>query len=294
MADALARNEEMIRYWNEGAGPAWVAMQERLDVQVGPFGALALERAALAPGERVLDVGCGCGATTLDIARAVGERGRVTGIDVSAPMLARARARAAGAGLGERIAWRCEDAQTAALGEGAFDCVYSRFGVMFFSDPPAAFANLRRALRPGGRLVFVCWQARERNPWMTVPALAAMEHVAFPPPPPPDAPGPFAFADRERVRGILEAAGFASIVHEPVERAMQLGGGDVEEALELFLAVGPVGQALREAQAGPELRARVEDAVRRALATFRTPRGVEAPAAAWIVSARNPARAAGA
>jgi len=286
-AEPAAPNAEMIRYWNEGAGPAWVAMQERLDRQVGPLGAAALARAALAAGERVVDVGCGCGGTTLEIARAVGPLGAVLAIDVSAPMLARARERAEAAGLGDRIEWRCEDAQTAALGEARFDCVYSRFGVMFFEDPPAAFANLRRALRPGGRLAFVCWQARERNPWMTVPVMAAMQHVPFPPPPPPDAPGPFALADPARVRGILERAGFAGIEIEPHETAMQLGGGGPEEALELFLAVGPVGQALREAQAGPDVRAGVLDALRAAFERFRTPRGVEAPAAAWIVTARR-------
>jgi SAM-dependent methyltransferase len=286
MTDA-SPNADMIRYWNEGAGSAWVAMQERLDRQVGPLGAAALERAAVAAGERVLDVGCGCGGTTLEIAGAVGEQGGVVAVDVSEPMLERARQRAAEAGLAARIEWRCEDAQLARFAAGSFDCLYSRFGVMFFADPVAAFANLRRALRPHGRLVFVCWQARERNPWMTVPALAAMQHVAFPPPPPADAPGPFAFADAARVRGLLEAAGFAGVEHEPLERAMQLGGGGTEEALELFLAVGPVGQALREAQAGPDVRARVLDALREAFERFRTPRGVEAPAAAWIVTARR-------
>jgi SAM-dependent methyltransferase len=278
----------MIRYWNEAAGPAWVEMQERLDVQVGPFGAAALARAGVSAGERVLDVGSGCGGTTLDIARAVGPAGRVTAVDISAPMLERARARAAAAGFGERIEWRCEDAQTARFAPGAYDCVYSRFGVMFFADPPAAFANLREALRPGGRLAFVCWQARERNPWMTVPALAAMQHVAFPPPPPPDAPGPFAFADPERVRGILARAGFAGLELEPLERPMQLGGGGLDEALELFMAVGPVGQALRDAQAGPEQRARVREAVRASFERFRTANGVEAPAAVWIVRAHRP------
>lgn len=287
MTTPPSANADMIRYWNDAAGPAWVAMQERLDVQVGPLGAAALARAQVAAGERVLDVGCGCGGTTLEIARAVGASGAVLAVDVSAPMLARARERAVAAGLADRIDWRCEDAQTAPLPEAGFDCLYSRFGVMFFADPPAAFANLRRALRPGGRLAFVCWQARERNPWMTVPVLAALQHVAFPPPPPPDAPGPFAFADPERVRGILEAAGFAAVEHAPLETAMQLGGGGTEDALELFLAVGPVGQALRDAQAGPEVRARVLDALRAAFERFRTPRGVEAPAAVWIVTARR-------
>lgn len=287
LPDPTSPNAEMVRYWNEGAGPAWVAMQERLDAQVGPLGAVALARAAVGSGQRVLEVGCGCGGTTLEIAQAVGARGRVVAVDVSAPMLSRARERVAAAGLADRVEWRCEDAQIAPFAEGAFDCVFSRFGVMFFADPPAAFTNLRRALRPGGRLVFVCWQARERNPWMTAPARAAMAHVPFPPPPPPDAPGPFAFADPDRVRGILGAAGLTDVVIEPLELAMRLGGGDVDEALELLLVIGPVGQALREAQAGPEVRARVVDALRGVLEGFRTPRGVEGPAAAWIVQARR-------
>ena len=280
-------NVEMIRYWNEGAGPAWVAMQERLDAQLAALGALTRERAGVAPGERVLDVGCGCGGTALELARAVGADGRVVAVDISESMLARARARAEAAGLEGRIEWRCADAQTARFADASFDCVYSRFGVMFFEDPPAAFANVRRALRPGGRLAFVCWQARERNPWMMAPAIAAMQHVAFPPPPPPDAPGPFAFADAERVRDILTAAGFEDIAHEAVDRPMPLGSGGLDEALELFLAVGPVGQALREAQAGPEQRERVVAAVREALARFETPRGLEAPASAWVVTARR-------
>ena len=277
-------NAEMIRYWNEAAGPPWVAMQERLDMQLAALGTLTRERAGIAAGARVLDVGCGCGGTTLELARVVGDEGRVVAVDISAPMLARARARADAAGVGARIDWQLADAQTARFDGAGFDGVYSRFGVMFFEDPPAAFANLRRALRPGGRLAFVCWQARERNPWMMAPALAAMQHVAFPPPPAPDAPGPFAFADAERVRGILAAAGFADVEHEAIEQPMPLGG--LDEALELVLAVGPVGQALREAKAGPEQRERVVAAVREALTRFESPRGIEAPAAAWIVTAR--------
>jgi SAM-dependent methyltransferase len=286
--EPAAPNAEMSRYWNEQAGPTWVSAQERLDVQIGPLGAEALARASLQAADRVLDVGCGCGATTLSIAEAVGENGRVLAVDISAPMLARARARAAERGLGERIAWRLADAQTAPFEPEGADCVFSRFGVMFFDDPVAAFANLRGALRPGGRLTFVCWQARERNPWMTVPALAAMRHVAFPPPPPADAPGPFAFADVERVRGILDDAGFSEVDCSGLETALRVGGGSLDDAVELMVSVGPVGAALREAKATDTQRARVIEAVREALASFETPRGLEAPAAAWIVTARCP------
>jgi SAM-dependent methyltransferase len=288
MADATRRpNEEMIRYWNEAAGPAWVAMQERLDRQVGPLGARARERAGIAQGERVLDVGCGCGGTTIELAQAVGPAGRVVALDVSAPMLARARERASAAALAERIEWRLGDAQTEPLEPGGFDCLFSRFGVMFFEDPVGAFGNLRRALRPGGRLAFVCWQARERNPWMTRPVLAAVQHLAFPPPPPPDAPGPFAFGDPSRVRAILERAGFEAVELEPVEGPLALSMESGEDGVEFFLTVGPVGAALREARASADLRARVADAVRVAIEGFRTPRGYEAPSAAWVVTARQ-------
>lgn len=278
-------NTEMIRYWNEGAAPAWTTFDEALDAQLAPLGARARARANLRGGERVLDVGCGCGATTLELAEAVGPTGRVVAVDVSRPMLARAEERARRSGLADRIEFRLEDAQTAALGPAAFDIVFSRFGVMFFADPVAAFTNLRRALSAGGRLAFVCWQPREKNPWMLAPALAAAKHIPFPTPPPPDAPGPFAFGDPTRVRGILEAAGFADVVLDPVNEPMRLAGDSVDEALALFLAVGPVGAALREANPGPEQRAKVLAAVREVLESFATPRGLEAEAGAWIASA---------
>lgn len=280
-------NTEMIRYWNEGAAPAWTAHEDALDAQLAPLGTRALERAALRGGEHVLDVGCGCGATTLELAAAVGPAGRVVAVDVSRPMLARAEQRARASGVHDRIEFRIDDAQTAAFAAGTFDVVFSRFGVMFFDDPVAAFANLRGALREGGRLAFVCWQPRDQNPWMFAPALAAAQHVQFPAPPPPDAPGPFAFGDAERVRGILADAGFADIAFEPVNEKMRLAGDGVDEALALFLAIGPVGAVLREVQPTEEQRAKVIAAVRGVLEGFVTPRGLEAGAGAWIVTAKR-------
>lgn len=280
-------NAEMVQYWNDSAGRVWVAQQERLDAQIGPLGALARERAAIRAGERVLDVGCGCGATTLELADAVGEAGRVVAVDISRPMLERARQRAASAGAEARIEWRQDDAQSAAFEGDGFDVVFSRFGVMFFADPVAAFTNLRRALRRHGRVAFVCWQPREKNPWMLAPAIAAAQHIAFPAPSPPHAPGPFAFGDATHVRGILERAGFADVAHEAVNGPMRLAGDSVDEALELCLQIGPVGAALREAKPSDEQRARVIDAVRKVIESFETPRGIEAEAGAWIVTARN-------
>ena len=283
-----AENAEQRTYWNEQAGPLWVTYQERLDRQIGPHGDAALAKLAPAQGERVLDLGCGCGDTSLALARAVGAAGRVLGLDLSEPMLARARERAAAAGLAN-VAFRAADVQTAPLERGTFDAAFSRFGVMFFADPAAAFANVRRALRPGGRVVFACWRPVAENPWILVPMAAAMPHVTLPPPPPPGAPGPFAFGDAARVRGILEAAGFAAIEIEPAEVPMLPGGGDVDEAADTFLEVGPLASALREAGAGDAVRARVRGAVRDAFASHARNGRVELGSAIWLVRARSDA-----
>src|SRR5258705_5710546 len=198
-------NAEQIAYWNE-RGKQWVAVNDMLDAMIGPLGRHALDRARVAPGEAVLDVGCGCGDTTLELARRVGPSGRVLGVDISAPMLGRARERARAAGA-THVIFEQADAQTHAFTAASFDLILLRFRVMFFVDPTAAFANLRPALRSGGRLTFVCWQGFPKNPWMAVPLMAAMPHIKLPTPPAPDAPGPFAFGDDGRVRTILADAG---------------------------------------------------------------------------------------
>jgi SAM-dependent methyltransferase len=282
-----APNAEQLRYWNEVAGPRWVRFQERLDREIAGLGLLALERAALAEGEAVLDVGCGCGGTSLEIARRVGPRGRVLGLDISRPMLALARERQAEAGAAQ-LRFEEADAQTAALEPGAFDVLFSRFGVMFFADPAAAFTNLRRALRPGARLAFVCWQRLPDNPWMMVPMGALAKHLPLPPPPPPGAPGPFAFADAARVQGLLEAAGFSSVEAGDVREPLRLGGGSLDDAVEFALEVGPAASVLREAGAGPELRAQVAASVREALEPYAAGGSPSLPSAAWIFTARNP------
>jgi SAM-dependent methyltransferase len=278
-------NAEQVRYWNETAGPKWVALAPVLDAHIAPFGARAVERSGARAGERALDVGCGCGDTTLALARRVAPGGTVVGIDVSAPMLARARERAAEAALAG-LRFVEADAQTHPFPPASFDLVFSRFGVMFFADPPAAFRNLRTALRPGGRLAFVCWQGLAENPWLRVPLQAVARHVALPPPPPPEAPGPLALADANRVRAVLAAAGFADVAVDPLRETLVIAGGDLEPATEFLLAVGPASAALRAAgvDAGPEVRRTVRDA----LAPFATDGRVRMPAAAWIVTGRRP------
>jgi len=277
-------NAEQITYWNE-QGPKWVRLQTQLDLQLRPLGGRAMDRASIGTGERVLDVGCGCGETTLDLARQVGPAGAVVGVDLSALALERARQRAEESRL-EHVRFEDADAQTHAFAPESFDLVFSRFGVMFFSDPVAAFSNLRGALRPGGRLAFVCWQSIHRNPWMMIPLTALAQHVTLPAPPAPGAPGPFAFADAERVRGILTQAGFASLGFEAVDETLAIGGGGaLDQAVDFVLQIGPVAAALREA--GEGTRVAVAAAVRAAVEPFHSQQGVRMAAAAWIVTGRR-------
>jgi SAM-dependent methyltransferase len=280
---AAGPNAEQIRFWNETLGPRWVEAEAALDAQIAPLGLAAMERARVAPGERAVDVGCGCGQTSLQLAERVGLSGAVLGVDVAAPMLERARARAAGRA---NLRFAHADAQTHRFDE-RFDLVYSRFGVMFFADPVAAFANLGGALRPGGRIAFVCWQGLERNPWVLVPLRAAASVVPLPAPPAPGAPGPFAFADPQRVRGVLAGAGFSEVALEPLEGELGIGaGGDLEQAVRFTMQMGPVSAALREAGADEAVRERAAEAIRAGLAPLATPSGVRAGYAAWVATAR--------
>ncbi len=280
--EAAGPNAEQITYWNEQGGPRWVKLQEDLDRQLASFGHVVMDRLAIGTGERVLDVGCGCGETALELGRRVGATGSVLGVDISAVMLERARERGAGA---PNVRFVVADAQTHAFPPASFDVVFSRFGVMFFQDPRAAFANLQAALAPGGRLGFHCWKALPENSWMTVPLFAALQHVPPPTPPPPDAPGPFAFADPERVRGILESAGFAEIGFEARNEAMGVGSGSLDEAADFALQMGPASIAIREAT--PETIAKVRASVREALAPYQTADGVRLATASWVVTARR-------
>ena len=281
-------NAQQIEYWNEASGPRWVAMSDVIDAQLLPLGEAAMDRAGIAAGARVLDVGCGCGQTTLALARRAGDAGSALGVDISGPMLALARERAERAGVAN-ARFHQADAQTCRFDPASFDLVFSRFGVMFFASPEAAFSNLLGALAPGGRLCFVAWQPLARNPWMRLPIEAAAKRL--PPgdgPPDPFAPGPFAFADDERVAGILAASGFADVRHESLERDLLVGGGASLEKSVAFLAqLGPMGAALREAD--PALRDAVLGDVLEAVAPYHGEDGVRMPSASWIVTARRPA-----
>jgi SAM-dependent methyltransferase len=274
-------NPAQVDYWNSSAGKTWARFQQQLDRQIETLGLEAMRLLAPSNGERVLDVGCGCGQTSMQLAERVGAAGTVVGIDVSAPMLEVAQRRSIGYAA-SRLEFRQADAQVADLGSGIFDAVYSRFGVMFFADPVAAFANIRRSMKRGGRLGFVCWRALQDNEWMQVPLQAALPFLPPSAPPDPVAPGPFAFADADRVRAILDEAGFGGVSIKAYDDS--IGAGDLDETLELCLRVGPLGAALRE---HPDRKDSLSGAVRQALSMHSSARGVRMRAAVWIVLARQ-------
>lgn len=275
-----APNAAQVEYWNQTAGPTWVELHDRLDGLMAPIGQAAIAALGPTPGETILDIGCGCGGTSLQLAAAVGSSGAVVGVDISAPMLAVARARPIPPASARPDF--CEiDAQTGDLGRGVFDGAFSRFGVMFFADPAAAFANIRGALKGSGRLAFVCWRSLADNLWMRVPLEAARPLLPPMPPPDPSAPGPYALADPARIRAVLDAAGFQRVTIDAFDA--DVGSGDLDASVDLAFRVGPLAAALRE---NPQYKDKVADAVRHAFAPYVTQGGVMTPAAVWIVTGR--------
>ncbi|MET0341038.1 MAG: class I SAM-dependent methyltransferase [Polyangiales bacterium] len=273
-------NTEQLDYWNNAGGARWVAHQETLDRMVRPFGEAALARLAPRPGEHALDVGCGCGDTLLALAGAVGSTGSVTGIDPSRPMLARARARIGEADLIDG------DASTHSFTR-RFDLIFSRFGVMFFADPIAAFRHLSEALAPGGRLGFVCWRDPAENPWVSVPVAAVRRALPHLPPlysADPNTPGAFSLARPGRVDEVLRAAGFSEVAAEPFDAEFALSSDGPLDAARVALVTGPASRLL--ADASPDDRERAIAALAEDLVPHSIGGRVALRGAAWSVLAR--------
>jgi len=282
LATMTETNADQIEYWGGIAGEKWVWGQDMLDKMLAPFGRAAMDAAGVAMGERVVDVGCGCGATTLELADRVSLLGSVLGIDVSGPMLRRASELAGSAGT-TNVSFAMADASTYRFEPETADLVFSRFGVMFFRNPVEAFANMRRALRPEGRLAFVCWRALERNSWVKVPRDAVLKHVPAPEPAAPDEPGPFAFADAERVTGILREAGFRGIVMEPHEVKVR-NQGSLDEIVTFVTELGPSSRLLADVEGAAREAAIAE--LRNALRSHHDGEAIHMDAATWIVTAK--------
>lgn len=274
----MADNQDQIDYWNGEAAANWVAAQARLDAMLSDITEAVLERAEVLEGERVLDVGCGCGTTSLLLAEAGAD---VWGIDISEPMLAEARRRAAGT---KGVRFTRADAASHSFSP-EHDLVFSRFGVMFFDDPERALANLRSALKPGARLCFVCWQTPAENPWAALAGRAVQPFLETPATPAdPRAPGPFAFGEADYLRGVLEGAGFTHVHLDDFRTNLHLGD-DLDDALEFQRQMGPLARAMAELEG--EAREQAMAAVREVLAPHVTPRGLSLGGACWIVSANS-------
>lgn len=272
--------------WNGDSGDRWAANLVRLDLMLEDFGNAAIRAADAQPGEQILDISCGSGTSTFVLAEQAGAAGFVLGVDISEQLVAVASAAAPDA---SPIEFRCADAATAPLPAQEFDLLFSRFGVMFFDDPVAAFTHMRGALKPGGRLAFVCWRGAQENDWVRLP-MAAIRDIVQPAPADPNAPGPFAFGDRQRLADILAAAGFTAIDIAPFDTRISYGRGDtrdaaIDDALDMAFQVGPLSRAL--ADQPDDVREKAAVAVRAAFAKQPGETSVQIDGAAWIVTARN-------
>lgn len=280
-SEQFQANAEQAKYWNETGGPKWVQHQVSMDARLRPLTDELLTRAAPCPNEKVLDVGCGSGATAVPLARAVAPKGQVIGIDISEPMLEAARERCQGIG---QVRFENTDAQIHSFPNSMYDLLVSRFGVMFFSDPYAAFKNLARALRPNGRLHFVCWAPLDRNPWFTIPLAVAKRHLGAPEPTPPRTPGPLAFSEPEYVEDILGHAGFRNIGIDPFETPIT-SRETPEQQAELYLKLGPAARLIAEREPDSETLQALTVELAAELHQHQTSEGVSLGATVYYVSA---------
>jgi len=283
MTDRPSPNADQAEFWNGPGGETWTSQRDRFNTMLRAIGAEAIKRAQPQAGEHALDVGCGTGETTGDLARHVAPGGSVTGLDISELMLSEARRHNQDHDVPVRF--HVADAQVHAFEDATFDLVFSRFGVMFFEDSVAAFANLRRALKPEGRLAFACWQSVDRNGWVHVPRDIVAQHIALEGSADPTAPGPFAFGPEGRAADLLRQAGFADVTVEPhATQVVMGGGGSVEAAVLAVTDQGPLSRAIHDAP--EEVQQRIRDDLTAALSDHAHADGVRLGAGVWLVTAR--------
>ena len=275
----------MIEFWNGDGGRKWVNYKDRMDITLSPFGQKAIESARILDGERVLDLGCGCGNTTFEIANRVGADGYVQGMDVSRPILAEAKARIL-TGKERNISFEFSDAQKHVFNSDEFDVIYSRFGVMFFDDPISAFNNIRQSLVAGGRLAFVCWQPIKMNQWVSLPFDVVSKHIPLPPDDDPEQPGAFSLGNKDRLMRVLSEAGYSDISIEPFHSSFNLGA-DLYQAIEFITDMGPASYVINEEEHSRELIASIVNDLNKELIPYINGNGVSLDAATWIVTARN-------
>jgi ubiquinone/menaquinone biosynthesis C-methylase UbiE len=276
------QNADQIAYWNGPGGQRWASRQQAQDILLAPIAQILIDRARPQPGERIIDVGCGSGATSIAFARKVGPSGHVLGVDVSGPMLEQARQ---GAPKDAPVEFVLADATIYPFVPASTDLLASRFGVMFFADPANSFANMRKALRATGRLTFACWREPRENPWMMTALQAVYQHVPKLPQQGPEDPGPYSFASEARVKRILGDAGFAGVAMEPCGLSLDIAiGQGLDAAVKSALEIGPASRALEGQPA--DVRAAATQSVRDVLAPLVKGDTVPLDASIWIVTAR--------
>lgn len=276
-------NAGMAEFWNGKGGENWLSREARLEASLRPFGQQAMAAGAITAGQRILDIGFGCGDSAIELAGKVGPEGQVHGVDISLAMVDAANKKAVKMDIAN-VSFECADAQTKAFQLASYDLVFSRFGVMFFDDPIGAFKNIYSALKPGGRLAFICWAPRNQNAWVGLPLQVVAKHLTLPAPPGLEEPGPFSLSEELRVNSILGAAGFANIAVEPYQIPFVLGG-DVDEALSFLMQLAPSGGAINNAEADQETRARIALDMADLLKSHTNNKGVSMGATALLVTA---------
>jgi len=282
-SDKISANGLAAEAWEGEMGDKWLAHIDRFEGMIAPVGEALVEKAAVRPGDRIIDIGCGSGVNSFDLAERVGPEGLVTGLDISPSLVAEGQHRALARGI-ENVHFVVGDAGMVRIPGEGFDVLFSRFGVMFFEDPYAAFTNMHSFLKSDGRMIFACWGPPAENPWVSELMAIAADYVELPKPD-PRAPGPMAFADPDYVRDILEKAGFGHIRIEPWHGRQLVGGKGAtpEEAADFVMDVLFPGEALEDQPDDVKTQARA-----RALDLFKaaaTPDGVSLPCMAWFVSA---------
>jgi SAM-dependent methyltransferase len=282
MSDTTSVGIAQRAFWNSEATRRWVTEQARIDRLMADVTEAALAAAAPKSGESILDIGCGTGTTTLRLANAVGPSGQVLGVDISEQQLELARQRVVAAGA-TRVQLVLDDATTHDFAPQSIELGFTRFGVMFFADPIAAFRNIKRGMKQSGRLLLTVFRTGPENPWATA-SVAAIRHLVPPPAPlGPEEPGQFGWGDPARVRRILNGAGFSDVVLTPLDLSFKLGA-DAAEAAEFATFIG---QGARMLHGVPdEIRQAAIVAFRDFFKQHEGPNGVCLPGALWLVSAR--------
>ena len=278
-------NKNQKDFWSGKGGDIWVERQNAMDTMLSPLGEAALNKLNFNEEENVLDIGCGCGHTTLNIAKRIGPSGNVTGLDISEPMLKRAKESAVEMSITNTL-FKCVDVQTEDLGDQIYSAAFSRFGVMFFEDSIAAFKNINKSLISGGYLSFVCWQSPAVNPWQSLFIQEVKKFLDLPSPP-PRSPGPFAFMESEYVSSILEESKFQDITIEGHEAEVNMfSGRSLSDSVKDYISINPVVTQMLKESSENQIAEIVNSGIE-AFSPYYSEKGLIFPSATWLVTAKK-------